>query len=206
MASSPGAASKGRDRCARCDDNAGSVLLTIADMSVLEAEVEVDETEIPSVSLGQQAKVTIDAVPDRVQGPRNRGRQQSDSDHDAEPGSAAGDDLQGGDARGRSARCAAWIHLSQPNHDREPKNVVSVPIQALTVREMLYNDRARWCANSRSAVGAKRRRDARSRRPMSRLRAHPKDRGSLCRLKRTRRLHAGEGRHPASSTSRCSTA
>ena len=47
-------------------NNAGSVLLTIADMSVLEAEVEVDETEIPSVSLGQQAKVTIDAVPDRT--------------------------------------------------------------------------------------------------------------------------------------------
>ena len=46
-------------------NNAGS-LLTIADMSVLEAEVEVDETEIPSVSLGQQAKVTIDAVPDRT--------------------------------------------------------------------------------------------------------------------------------------------
>ena len=32
-------------------NNAGSVLLTIADMSVIEAEVEVDETEIPSVSL-----------------------------------------------------------------------------------------------------------------------------------------------------------
>src|SRR4030095_3684106 len=47
-------------------NNAGSVLLTIADMSMLEAEVEVDETEIPSVSLGQAAKVTIDAIPDRT--------------------------------------------------------------------------------------------------------------------------------------------
>src|SRR5687767_2471906 len=47
-------------------NNAGSVLLTIADMSVLEAEVEVDETEIPTVQLGQAAKVTIDAVPDRT--------------------------------------------------------------------------------------------------------------------------------------------
>ena len=46
-------------------NNAGTVLLTIADMSVLEAEVEVDETDIPNVALGQQAKVTIDAVPDR---------------------------------------------------------------------------------------------------------------------------------------------
>ena len=46
-------------------NNAGTVLLTIADMSVLEAEVEVDETDIPNVTLGQVAKVTIDAVPDR---------------------------------------------------------------------------------------------------------------------------------------------
>ena len=46
-------------------NNAGTVLLTIADMSVLEAEIEVDETDIPNVPLGQMAKVTIDAVPDR---------------------------------------------------------------------------------------------------------------------------------------------
>src|SRR5688572_7350273 len=47
-------------------NNAGSNLLTVADMSVLEAEVEVDETDIPTVALGQEAKVTIDAVPDRT--------------------------------------------------------------------------------------------------------------------------------------------
>ena len=44
-------------------NNAGTVLLTIADMSVIEAEVEVDETDIPSVQIGQVAKVTIDAMP-----------------------------------------------------------------------------------------------------------------------------------------------
>src|SRR5688572_28779238 len=47
-------------------NNAGSQLLTIADMSALEAEVEVDETDIPNVTLGQPAKITIDAVPDRT--------------------------------------------------------------------------------------------------------------------------------------------
>jgi HlyD family secretion protein len=46
-------------------NNPGTVLLTIADMSVIEAEVEVDETDIPSVQIGQTADVTIDAVPDR---------------------------------------------------------------------------------------------------------------------------------------------
>src|SRR5215510_4941523 len=47
-------------------NNAGTVLLTLADMSVIQAEVEVDETNIPNVQLGQRAKVTIDALPDRT--------------------------------------------------------------------------------------------------------------------------------------------
>ena len=47
-------------------NNAGTVLLTIADMSVIQAEVEVDETNIPNVSMGQPAKISIDAMPDRT--------------------------------------------------------------------------------------------------------------------------------------------
>jgi HlyD family secretion protein len=47
-------------------NNAGTVLLTLADMSVIQAEVEVDETNIPQVTLGQRAKVIIDALPDRT--------------------------------------------------------------------------------------------------------------------------------------------
>ena len=45
-------------------NNQGTVLATIADLSVIEAEVEVDETDIPSIELGQTAEVTIDALPD----------------------------------------------------------------------------------------------------------------------------------------------
>jgi len=41
----------------------GSVLMTLADMSVITAEVMVDETDIVSVQLGQPADVTIDAIP-----------------------------------------------------------------------------------------------------------------------------------------------
>lgn len=44
----------------------GSQLLVVADMSVIDAEVEVDETDIPSVKLGQTAKITIDALPGRT--------------------------------------------------------------------------------------------------------------------------------------------
>src|SRR5260221_2737452 len=46
-------------------NNAGTVLLTIADMSVIEAEVEVDETDIPFIAMWQRAKITIDALPDK---------------------------------------------------------------------------------------------------------------------------------------------
>ena len=41
----------------------GSTLMTIADMSVITAEVKVDETDIVNVKLGQPAEVTIDAMP-----------------------------------------------------------------------------------------------------------------------------------------------
>jgi HlyD family secretion protein len=47
-------------------NNAGTVLLQIADMSIIEAEVEVDETDIPFVQLGQPAKIKIDAIPDKT--------------------------------------------------------------------------------------------------------------------------------------------
>ncbi|MEA2235363.1 MAG: HlyD family secretion protein [Thermoanaerobaculia bacterium] len=47
-------------------NNAGTVLMTIADMSVVEAVMEVDETDIPAVKVGQRATVTIDAYPNKT--------------------------------------------------------------------------------------------------------------------------------------------
>jgi HlyD family secretion protein len=44
----------------------GSTLMTIADMSVITAEVKVDETDIVNVKVGQPAEVTVDAMPKRV--------------------------------------------------------------------------------------------------------------------------------------------
>jgi HlyD family secretion protein len=44
----------------------GSILMTLADMSVITAEVKVDETDIVNVHLGQPAEVTIDAIPKKV--------------------------------------------------------------------------------------------------------------------------------------------
>ena len=45
-------------------NNPGTVLMTIADLSVILAVLEVDETDILDVSLGQTVSVLIDALPD----------------------------------------------------------------------------------------------------------------------------------------------
>jgi HlyD family secretion protein len=44
----------------------GSTIMTIADMSIITAEVHVDETDIVSVKIDQTADVTIDAIPNRT--------------------------------------------------------------------------------------------------------------------------------------------
>ncbi len=44
----------------------GSTLMTLADMSVITAEVKVDETDIVNVALGQTANVTVDAFPGKI--------------------------------------------------------------------------------------------------------------------------------------------
>ena len=44
----------------------GSTLMTVADMNVITAEVQVDETDIVNLKLGQEAEVTIDAIPSQT--------------------------------------------------------------------------------------------------------------------------------------------
>jgi HlyD family secretion protein len=123
-------------------NNAGTVLLTIADMSVIEAELEVDETDIPTVSIGQPARVTIDAVPDRT----FRGRV---TEIGNSPIQQTGQAIQG---QQQATNFKVVVTLEDEVPDVRPgftataeittatkKDVVSVPIQALTVREMLYD-------------------------------------------------------------------
>ena len=47
-------------------NNPGTVLMTIADLSVMEVEVEVDETDVIGVEIGHGAEVRVDAFPDRI--------------------------------------------------------------------------------------------------------------------------------------------
>jgi HlyD family secretion protein len=47
-------------------NSAGSLIMTIADMSLITSEVKVDETDIVNVKLDQLADVTIDAIPNKT--------------------------------------------------------------------------------------------------------------------------------------------
>lgn len=123
-------------------NNAGTVLLTIADMSVLETELEVDETDIPAVEIGQPARVTIDAVPNRefqgrvteignspiqAAGTQNTGQRQATSFK-----VVVTLDEQVPDVRPGFTATANITTATRPE-------AVAVPIQALTVRELLFD-------------------------------------------------------------------
>ncbi|KPJ83076.1 MAG: hypothetical protein AMS19_05625 [Gemmatimonas sp. SG8_23] len=46
-------------------NNPGSLVLTISDLSVIEVVLQVDETEVSEISIGDSASIRIDAFPDR---------------------------------------------------------------------------------------------------------------------------------------------
>ena len=126
-------------------NNAGTVLLTIADMSVIEAEVEVDETDIPLVRIGQRAKVTIDAIDNKI-------FQGHVSEIGNSPIQAAAGAAPGGARTATNFKVVVTLEGQIPEvrpgftctaeitTDKRAQ-VVAVPIQALTVRELLYDEK-----------------------------------------------------------------
>jgi HlyD family secretion protein len=125
-------------------NNAGTVLLTLADMSLIEAEVEVDETDIPSVQLGQKAKVTIDAITGKTfmgkvteigNSPIQTGTTQAQAGQQATNFKVTITlDEQIPEVR-PGFTCSAEITTATR------KQVLSVPIQAMAVRELVYDDK-----------------------------------------------------------------
>ncbi|MCX6627941.1 MAG: efflux RND transporter periplasmic adaptor subunit [Candidatus Solibacter sp.] len=124
-------------------NSAASTMMTIADMSLITSEVKVDETDIVNVKLNQTADITIDAIPNRTF-----------KGHVIEIGNTA--ILRStGVAASQSAISSqeakdfkVVIALDNPPDEIRPglsctakittatrKNVLSIPIQALTVRQ-----------------------------------------------------------------------
>jgi HlyD family secretion protein len=134
-------------------NNAGTVLLTVADMSIIEAEVEVDETDIPSVKFGQIAKVTIDAIPGKTFS--GKVTEIGNSPISSTTGTAAAS------SSSQATNFKVTVQLDTEIPEVRPgftctaeittatrKNVVSVPIQATTVREMLLDDKGEIVRNT----------------------------------------------------------
>ena len=126
----------------------GSTLMTIADMSVITAEVKVDETDIVNVKLGQSAEVTIDAIPKKV----FHGAVSEIGDNAIVRSSGVSTSQQNV-ASEEAKDFKVVVTLNDAPTDLRPglsttakittatrSNVISVPIQALTMRTKLQMD------------------------------------------------------------------
>ena len=122
-------------------NNAGTVLLQVADMSVIEAEVEVDETDIPEVQLGQMATITVDAIAGKT--------------FTAKVTEIGNSPIQTtGQASTQATNFKVTLQVEGEIPDVRPgftctaeittatrDNAVAVPIQATTVREVVLDDK-----------------------------------------------------------------
>src|SRR5579871_2983188 len=125
-------------------NQAGTVLLTLADMTTIQAEIEVDETNVPNVQIGQPAKVSIDAIPDRT----FRGHVTEIGNSPIQT-STAGQTVAAGT---QATNFKVKVMIDEPVPHVRPgftctadittavrKNVVSAPIPAVAVREVIYD-------------------------------------------------------------------
>jgi HlyD family secretion protein len=124
-------------------NSAASTIMTIADMSVITAEVKVDETDIVNVSLNQKAEVTIDAMPNRTF--HGHVTEIGDTAILRSSGVAAS---QSNTSDQEAKDFKVVVALDDPPDDIRPglsctgkivtatkHNVLTIPIQALTVRK-----------------------------------------------------------------------
>jgi HlyD family secretion protein len=121
----------------------GSTLMTVADMGVITAEVRVDETDIVNIKLDQPAEVTIDAIP----GQTFKGKVTEIGDN-AIVRSTGVSTSQSTTSSQEAKDFKVVITLDRPPDNLRPglsatakittgseHNVLTIPIQALTMRE-----------------------------------------------------------------------
>ncbi len=116
----------------------GTVLLTVADLGVMEATVDVDETDVVEIEIGQEASITVDAFPDTTFIGRvtEVGTSPKIVPTVAGPASDATDfevkiTLEGGIPAARSGLSASTEIVTA-----ERKQVFAVPVQSLVVRNV----------------------------------------------------------------------
>jgi len=120
----------------------GSTLMTLADMSIITAEVKVDENDIVNVQLGQPAEVSIDAIPKKV-----FRAVVTEIGNNAIVRSTGVATSQSASASQEAKDFKVVVTLQDPPEDLRPglsttakittatrSNVVAIPIQAVTIR------------------------------------------------------------------------
>jgi HlyD family secretion protein len=139
----------------------GSTLLTLADMSVITAEVKVDETDIVNVRLGQPAEVTIDAIPKKI----FHGTVSEIGDNAIVRSTGVATSQQT-TASEEAKDFKVVVTVTDPPHDLRPglsttakittaarSNVLSLPIQALSVRSKAQLEQEKSTPGSVHAAG-----------------------------------------------------
>jgi HlyD family secretion protein len=140
----------------------GSTLMTIADLSVITAEVRVDETDIVNVKLGQPAEVTIDAIPKK-----SFKAVVTEIGDNAIVRSTGVATTQKTASSQEAKDFKVVVTLQEPPENLRPglsttakittatrANVVSIPIQALTIRRKADLDQSKAAGDKNSVQAA----------------------------------------------------
>lgn len=136
----------------------GSTLMTVADMSIITAEVQVDETDIINVGLGQDAEVTIDAIPNQT----FKGKVTEIGDNAIIRSTGVSTSQSTGDTQ-EAKDFKVVVTLTNPPANLRPglsatakittgtaHNALAIPIQAITVRDK--NDLEAQQGNNKKVV------------------------------------------------------
>jgi HlyD family secretion protein len=115
--------------------NPEATLMTIANLSVIQAELKVDETDIVNLSLGDSTKVTVDALPDLV--------------FEGKVTEIGNSPIKSSGTQQEAKDFKVVVTLKDPSPKLRPgmsctgdittdtrHNVVVIPIQALTIRDV----------------------------------------------------------------------
>ncbi|MCJ7630140.1 MAG: efflux RND transporter periplasmic adaptor subunit, partial [Longimicrobiales bacterium] len=117
-------------------NNAGSLILTVSDLSVIEVVMEVDETDVPEITLGDSAVVELDAYPDRQFTGRVTQIGQSSITPPSQTGGSATIDFEVVIALEDSGiRLRPDLSATADIVTAIRRNVLAIPIIALTVRQ-----------------------------------------------------------------------
>jgi HlyD family secretion protein len=143
----------------------GSNLMTLADLSVITAELKVDETDIVNVKLGQEAEVTVDAVPDKIfSGKVTEVGSSALTRSGQAAGSGITNPMNNGTQEAKDFKVV--VTLLEPTEALKPglsttakittavrSSILSIPIQALTIREQ-NNENKEPPSNPKTAKAA----------------------------------------------------